>query len=105
MPQQSSRAKSDGYCRERQETGSSPAKPARKLLEVAGLKKYFPIRGGLFGRVKGNVKAVDDVSFHVDDGETLGLVGESGCGKTTVGRSILRLIEPTAGRSSSTVRT
>jgi oligopeptide/dipeptide ABC transporter ATP-binding protein len=68
-----------------------------KLLEVDNLKKYFPIKGGLLGRVKGWVKAVDDVSLHVDDGETLGLVGESGCGKTTVGRSILRLIEPTAG--------
>src|SRR5277367_276204 len=68
-----------------------------KLLEVDNLKKYFPIKGGLLGRVKGWVKAVDDVSFHVDDGETLGMVGESGCGKTTVGRSILRLIEPTAG--------
>ncbi|MEZ0227436.1 MAG: ABC transporter ATP-binding protein [Planctomycetota bacterium] len=67
------------------------------LLEVTNLKKHFPIKGGLLGRVKGWVKAVDDVSFHVDDGETLGLVGESGCGKTTVGRSLLRLIEPSAG--------
>ncbi len=72
--------------------------PMTKLLEVENLKKYFPIRGGLLGRVKGWVKAVDDVSLHVDDGETLGLVGESGCGKTTVGRSILRLIEPTEGK-------
>jgi oligopeptide transport system ATP-binding protein len=67
------------------------------LLEVRGLKKYFPIRAGLFGRVKNHVKAVDGVSFQVRRGETLGLVGESGCGKTTAGRSILRLIEPTAG--------
>src|SRR5581483_2683658 len=74
-----------------------PLRPVTKLLEVQNLKKYFPIKGGILGRVKGWVKAVDDVSLHVDDGETLGLVGESGCSKTTVGRSILRLIEPTAG--------
>jgi oligopeptide/dipeptide ABC transporter ATP-binding protein len=67
------------------------------LLQVNGLKKYFPVRGGLFSRVSAWVKAVDDVSFHLRQGETLGLVGESGCGKTTVGRSILRLMEPTAG--------
>lgn len=67
------------------------------LLEVKGLKKYFPIRTGLFSKTVGNVKAVDDVSFSIKKGETLGLVGESGCGKTTVGRAILRLIEPTAG--------
>ena len=68
------------------------------LLEVNGLKKYFPVRSGLFSRVSAWVKAVDDVSFHLRQGETLGLVGESGCGKTTVGRSILRLMEPTAGQ-------
>ncbi len=68
------------------------------LLDVIGLKKYFPVRSGLFSRVSAWVKAVDDVSFHLHQGETLGLVGESGCGKTTVGRSILRLMEPTAGR-------
>ncbi|MDH5295849.1 MAG: ABC transporter ATP-binding protein [Nitrospirota bacterium] len=67
------------------------------LLQVTGLKKYFPVRSGLFSRVSAWVKAVDDVSFHLRQGETLGLVGESGCGKTTVGRSILRLMEPTAG--------
>ena len=67
------------------------------LLDVRGLKKYFPIQSGLLRRVTGNVKAVDDVSFFVRDGETLGLVGESGCGKTTASRSIIRLYEPSAG--------
>ena len=67
------------------------------LLEVKGLKKYFPIKSGVFSKTVGNVKAVDDVSFTIKRGETLGLVGESGCGKTTTGRAILRLIEPTAG--------
>lgn len=67
------------------------------LLEVNGLKKYFPIKTGIFSKTIGHVKAVDDVSFKIKKGETLGLVGESGCGKTTVGRSILRLIEPTGG--------
>ena len=70
---------------------------SENLLEVRGLKKYFPIKTGLFSKTVGNVKAVDDVTFNIKKGETLGLVGESGCGKTTVGRSILRLIEPTAG--------
>ena len=67
------------------------------LLQVKNLKKYFPIRNGLFSKVTGQVKAVDDVSFEIYRGETLGLVGESGCGKTTVGRTLLRLLEPTAG--------
>ncbi len=66
-------------------------------LEIKNLKTYFPISTGLFGKVKGYVKAVDDVSFNIYPGETVGLVGESGCGKTTLGRTILRLIEPTAG--------
>jgi peptide/nickel transport system ATP-binding protein len=68
------------------------------LLEVKNLKKYFPVKGGILSRTMGQVQAVDDVSFTLERGETLGLVGESGCGKTTVGRSILRLIEPTAGQ-------
>lgn len=68
------------------------------LLEVNGLKKYFPIKTGIFSKTVGHVKAVDDVSFSIKRGETLGLVGESGCGKTTVGRAILRLIEPTGGQ-------
>lgn len=67
------------------------------LVEVNNLVKYFPVRAGLFQRVVNHVKAVDDVSFFVRKGETLGMVGESGCGKTTVGRTMLRLIEPTSG--------
>ena len=67
------------------------------LLSVRGLSKEFPIRGGILNRVQGNVRAVTDVSFDVAAGETLAVVGESGCGKTTTGRCILRLIEPTAG--------
>ncbi|MFA5595108.1 MAG: oligopeptide/dipeptide ABC transporter ATP-binding protein [Trueperaceae bacterium] len=70
---------------------------SENLLEVKNLRKYFPIRGGIFSRVVANVKAVEDVSFNVKKGEVVGLVGESGSGKTTVGRSILRLIEPTSG--------
>jgi oligopeptide/dipeptide ABC transporter ATP-binding protein len=66
------------------------------LLEVTDLKKHFPIDKGLFSRVSGQVYAVDGVSFHIDRGETLGLVGESGCGKSTVGRTLLKLLEPTA---------
>jgi oligopeptide/dipeptide ABC transporter ATP-binding protein len=70
---------------------------APPVLEVRGLSKHFPVRKGLLRRTVGHVYAVDDVSFAIRGGETLGLVGESGCGKTTVGRAILRLIEPTAG--------
>ena len=70
------------------------------LLKVRNLKKYFPIRGGLLSREVARVHAVDDVSFDIMPGETLGLVGESGCGKSTTGRTILRLIEPTSGEVS-----
>ncbi len=68
------------------------------LLKVEDLRKHFPVRTGVLQRVTGWVKAVDGVSFHLDEGETLGLVGESGCGKTTVGRTVLRLIPATGGR-------
>lgn len=67
------------------------------ILEVKNLKKYFPVRSGLFGKVVKTIHAVDDISFSLEAGETLGLVGESGCGKTTAGRAILRLTKPTAG--------
>lgn len=69
----------------------------KALVEIKNLKKYFPIKKGLFNKTVGNVKAVDDVSFTINKGETLGLVGESGCGKTTTGRTIMKLYEPTAG--------
>ena len=67
------------------------------LLEVKHLKKHFPIKGGVFSKTIGYVYAVDDINFTLEKGETLGLVGESGCGKSTTGRTILRLIEPTDG--------
>src|SRR5204862_2464549 len=67
------------------------------LLSVRNLRKEFPIKKGVFSRQVGAVNAVNDVSFDIRSGETLGVVGESGCGKTTTGRSILRLLEPTSG--------
>jgi peptide/nickel transport system ATP-binding protein len=73
------------------------------LLEVKGLKKYFPIRKGLLRKVVGHVKAVDDVSFSVKRGETLALVGESGCGKTTVSRCIMRALDPSEGEVNFTL--
>ncbi len=72
-------------------------KATKDLIQVKNLKKYFPVRGGLLQRTVAWVQAVDNVSFNIREGETLGLVGESGCGKTTVGRTMLRLIEPTDG--------
>ncbi len=78
--------------------GNGRNEPERKVLvEVNNLVKYFPVRGGVFQRVKAWVKAVDDVSFFIYEGESFGLVGESGCGKTTVGRTLLRLIPATSG--------
>jgi peptide/nickel transport system ATP-binding protein len=85
------------------ETAASDPAPARRvtaetMLEVRNLKMYFPVTKGLLGRKVADIKAVDDVSFEIRKGETLGLVGESGCGKTTVARSVLRMYEPTDGR-------
>ncbi|MUV37963.1 Oligopeptide transport ATP-binding protein OppF [Lentibacillus sp. JNUCC-1] len=69
----------------------------KQLLKVDHLKQYFPIKGGFLGRTVNHVKAVDDISFEIFEGETLSVVGESGCGKSTTGRAILRLDEPTSG--------
>ncbi|MGG0414175.1 ABC transporter ATP-binding protein [Peribacillus simplex] len=74
-----------------------PAAKKKVLLKVDQLKQYFPIKGGFFGRTINHVKAVDDITFDIKQGETLSIVGESGCGKSTTGRAILRLDEPTSG--------
>ena len=79
-------------------TAETPvAQNGERLLEINNLRKYFPIKQGLLRREVGNIRAVDDVSFYINEGETLGLVGESGCGKITTARCILRAIEPTSG--------
>ena len=79
------------------ERRAAPGPTAASLLDVAHLTKHYPARGGVLGRGRGEVHAVDDVNFSIVEGETLGLVGESGCGKTTLGKTVLRLIEPTEG--------
>ena len=83
---------------QKEENGNPQDQEAKILLDVQHLKKYFPVRSGLLQRVVAWVKAVDDVSFHIYEGESFGLVGESGCGKTTVGRTLLHLISPTDGK-------
>ena len=68
------------------------------ILKTDHLKEYFPIKGGIFSKIKDYVRAVDDVDIYIQKGETLGIAGESGCGKTTLGRTILQLIKPTDGK-------
>jgi oligopeptide/dipeptide ABC transporter ATP-binding protein len=80
--------------REESESSSQP----KNLLEIKNLKTYYPVKGGFFKQTIGNVKAVDNISFEIRKGETFGLVGESGCGKSTAGRTILRLLKPTDGQ-------
>ena len=72
--------------------------PPERILEVQSLRKYFPIRKGFIKKTVGHVKSVDGINFHINEGETLGLVGESGCGKTTTARCILRAMKPTEGK-------
>jgi len=92
-----SMANNSGMTTDKVQLPAKGAETSETILEVVGLKQHFPIRGGILQRVVGQIKAVDGVSFSVKRNEVVGLVGESGCGKTTVGRTILRLYEPTAG--------
>ena len=85
------------------EPGTTPSAPKAPFLEVKNLVKWFPIQKGFLKRTVGHVRAVDDISFNVMPGETMGLVGESGCGKTTTSRGILRAIEPTSGEISQVI--
>ena len=83
---------------EKSKKSNSSNGKSRYIVEVKNLKQYFPIKSGLMQRVVGHVKAVDDISFKIERGKTMGLVGESGCGKTTVGKTLLRLLKPTGGK-------
>lgn len=82
---------------DKNKTSNSATSNGQNIVEVKHLKQYFPIKAGLMQRVVGYVKAVDDISFKIERGKTMGLVGESGCGKTTVGKTLLRLLKPTGG--------
>ena len=84
---------------------NAPETESKYLIEVKNLVKWFPIKSSFFKRTIGNVRAVDGISFHIKRGQTMGLVGESGCGKSTAGRTILRLIEIPRARCFSTGRT